>query len=380
MELQVVGGGLAGLIAAVEAAERGARVRLFEAHAELGGRARTSAAPHIAHDGPHVLYGDGPTWAWLERRQLVGGTSGVPARALSRFWFRRSGKLRRVPPRGLLQVLAARTPAPVERSFAAWAGDRWGDRRAAEAAAASGVATYHHDPGSLSARFVQERLQRAFGLPAKAVYVHGGWPVLVERLATAARERGVQIETGRRVATLPPGGPVVLAVPLASARLLLGDDGLRQPTGATALVDVGVRASRRDAFVVSDIDAGGWLERFSLPDPSLAPAGESLVQAQVPFGPDDRREVALGRVEALLDAGVPGWRARLTWRRDGLARGRTGAVDLPGRTWRDRPSVERGGDVFLAGDEVAAPGMLSEVSCTSAVAAVDAALSRARLP
>ena len=57
----------------------------------------------------------------------------------------------------------------------------------------------------------------------------------------------------------------------------------------------------------------------------------------------------------------------------------SGAVDLPGRTWRDRPGVERGGDVFLAGDEVAAPGMLSEVSCTSAVAAVDAALSRARL-
>ncbi|SDS28795.1 Phytoene dehydrogenase-related protein [Friedmanniella luteola] len=380
MELQVVGGGLAGLIAAVEAAERGARVRLVEAHTELGGRARASSPPHVAHEGPHVLYRDGPTWAWLTRRQLVGGTSGVPVRALNRFWFRRAGRLRRVPPRGLLQVLAARGPAPVERSFAAWAGDRWGPARAAEAAAASGVATYHHDPGSLSARFVQERLQRAFGFPAQAVYVHGGWPVLVERLAAAARQRGVQIETGRRVTVLPRGGPVVLAVPLASARLLLGDDGLRQPSGATALVDVGVGASRGDAFVVSDIDTGGWLERFSLPDPSLVPPGESLVQAQVPFGPDDRREVALGRVETLLDAGVPGWRRRLTWRRDALARGRTGAVDLPGRTWRDRPAVDRGGDVFLAGDEVAAPGMLSEVSCTSAVAAVDAALSRARLP
>lgn len=378
MELQVVGGGLAGLIAAVEAAERGARVRLTEAHVELGGRARTSGPPHLAHEGPHVLYRDGPTWAWLARRQLVGGTGGVPVRALSQFFFRRSGRLHRVPPRGLLQVLAARTPAPVTLSFADWAGGRWGPRRAAEAAAASGVATYHHDPGALSARFVQERLQRAFGLPAQATYVHGGWPVLVDRLARAARDRGVQIETGRRVTELPGSGPVVLAVPLASARILLRDDSLRQPTGATALVDVAVRPSRRDAFVVSDIDTGGWLERFSLPDPSLAPPGQSLVQAQVPFGPDDRRDVALRRVEALLDAGLPGWRDRLTWRRDALARGRTGAVDMPGRTWRDRPAIDRGSDVFLAGDEVAAPGMLSEVSCTSAVAAVDAALSRVR--
>jgi hypothetical protein len=172
---------------------------------------------------------------------------------------------------------------------------------------------------------------------------------------------------------------VVLAVPLASARRILGDDDLHQPGGATALVDVAVRADRRDAFVVSDLDAGGWLERFTVPDPSLAPAGESLVQAQVPFGPDDSREVALGRVEGLLDLGLPDWRDRLTWRRDALARGRTGAVDPPGRTWRDRPAVDRGGGVFLAGDEVAAPGLLSEVSFGSAVAAVDAALAGSRV-
>lgn len=379
MQLQVVGGGLAGLVAAIEAAERGVDVRLSEAHEQLGGRARTSTAPHVAHEGPHVLYSDGPTWPWLMRRGLVGGTSGVPLRAMSRFFFLRSGALRRVPPRGLVRVLTAREPAPVEQSFAAWAGRRWGTDSARAAAAASGVVTYHHDPGSLSARFVQERLQRAFGLPPRATYVHGGWPVLVERLAAAARQRGVVIETGHRVTELPTGGPVVLAVPLASARLLLGDDTLRQPSGASALVDVAVRADRRDAFVVSDLDTGGWLERFSLPDPSLAPAGESLVQAQVPFGPDDSREVAIGRVETLLDAGVPGWRGRQTWRRDALARGRTGAVDLPGRTWRDRPQVDRGDGVFLAGDEVAAPGLLSEVSFSSALAAVEAALAGSRV-
>jgi hypothetical protein len=53
---------------------------------------------------------------------------------------------------------------------------------------------------------------------------------------------------------------------------------------------------------------------------------------------------------------------------------RTGALDLPGRTWHDRPAVERGDGVFLAGDMVAAPGLLSEVSFHSAITAARGAL------
>lgn len=44
----------------------------------------------------------------------------------------------------------------------------------------------------------------------------------------------------------------------------------------------------------------------------------------------------------------------------------TGAVDLPGTTWRDRPAIDRGNGIFLAGDQVAAPGLLSEVAFASA--------------
>ncbi|NEC49490.1 FAD-dependent oxidoreductase, partial [Actinospica acidiphila] len=64
------------------------------------------------------------------------------------------------------------------------------------------------------------------------------------------------------------------------------------------------------------------------------------------------------------------------WRREALADGRTGAVDPPGATWRDRPAVDRGDGVYLAGDRVAAPGVLSEVSFTSALPAVSLALGR----
>jgi hypothetical protein len=49
--------------------------------------------------------------------------------------------------------------------------------------------------------------------------------------------------------------------------------------------------------------------------------------------------------------------------------GRSGALDLPGTTWRDRPAIDRGDGVFLCGDQVAATGCLSEVSWASAIEA-----------
>jgi hypothetical protein len=50
---------------------------------------------------------------------------------------------------------------------------------------------------------------------------------------------------------------------------------------------------------------------------------------------------------------------------------------MPGKTWHDRPAVDRGDGVFLAGDMVAAPGLLAEVSLTSAVEAGRLALAAA---
>ncbi len=70
-EITIVGGGLAGLVAANACAEAGARVTLHEAHQDLGGRARTSAHPYVAHEGPHVFYSDGPHWPWLRERRLL---------------------------------------------------------------------------------------------------------------------------------------------------------------------------------------------------------------------------------------------------------------------------------------------------------------------
>jgi hypothetical protein len=171
-----------------------------------------------------------------------------------------------------------------------------------------------------------------------------------------------------------PDPPVIVATELAQARELLADDSLTWPSGHTVCMDLGLRHRRGDPFVVSDLDEAGWIERFSAPDPSLAPDGEELVQAQIPIRPGESSDSAGLRLERLLDTCLPDWRPRETWRRRQVMEGRTGALDRPGLSWRDRPAVDRGRGVYLAGDMVAAPGLLSEVSVASALEASRLAL------
>ncbi|MEU7870113.1 FAD-dependent oxidoreductase [Dactylosporangium sp. NPDC049140] len=372
--ITIVGGGVAGLTAAIACAERGLAVTLHEAHRRLGGRARSTPGPYVANDGTHVLYSDGEPFRWLAERRLVQPFSRPTPGELARFRFRRDGRIRALPPLALLRMVAhRRLTAPADEPFGEWAGRRFGPEATRAAAGVVGVITYTADPGRLSAAFVWERLLRAAapGWPAVR-YVHGGWSAMVERMAAHARRLGAVIATGERVDALPDG-PVIVATGLDSARALLGDESLRWPSGRAALIDLGLRTDRRDPFLVSDLDEGGFVERYSAPDPSLAPPGHALVQLELPARPDEAVPAATARAEALADLALPGWRDRVTWRRDAFANGRTGAVDGPGTTWRDRPAIDRGEGVWLIGDSVAAPGMLAEVALNSARSAARAA-------
>ncbi|HET9162347.1 MAG TPA: FAD-dependent oxidoreductase [Solirubrobacterales bacterium] len=371
----IVGGGLAGLTAAIACAEGGRKVRLLEAHEELGGRARSKSGPYKANLGPHVIYRDGPFWAWLAERGLLPDYAGPP---LSGIRFRWRGKVRRTPPLGTIPaVLRLRgREAPVDVDFRSWATAHSDARTAEMLSAAAGVYTFHHDPGELSAAFVWRHSVRVLlSPPPTARYLIGGWSALVSSLAGRVRQLGVQIETGQRVDALPDEGPTILATELPQARELLGDESLAWPAGDTVCIDLGLRHRRGDPFIVSDLDEAGWIERFSAPDPSLAPQGEELVQAQLPVRPGESNEATALRLDRLLDAALPDWRGRETWRRRQAMAARTGPLDYPGSSWRDRPAVDRGDGVYLAGDMVAAPGLLSEVSWASAVEASRLALS-----
>jgi phytoene dehydrogenase-like protein len=315
-------------------------------------------------------------WRWLKERGLLPPVSGVPLTGLR---LRFGGELHRTPPLALIPaVLRLRgRRAPVEESFRAWAAQHSDERTAELLSAAAGVFSFHHDPGSLSAAFVWERTVRTLLSPPPAArYVRGGWGRLVDALHARAVEAGVEVRLGERVTSLD-GGVVIVAVEPPDARAVVADDSLRVPSGHTVCVDVAFRHRRGDPFIVSDLDECGWVERYTAADPTLAPAAEELVQAQMPVRPGERPEDTEARLNALLEAALPDLAARTTWRRRLVMEGRTGALDLPGTTWRDRPAIDRGDGVLIAGDWTAAPGLLSEVAWASAVEASRRALELA---
>jgi phytoene dehydrogenase-like protein len=357
----IVGAGLTGLTAAIEAVERGWRVTVAEANSRPGGRARSLAAPFRANVGPHAIYVDGSWWAWLERRGLTPPIVAAPRDASL---VRAEGRLGPWPAELSEAIAALPAEAPTAETFRAWL-LRHVDATTAEAIV--GVAfifTFDHDPGRLSAAFAHQRLRRA--LAGGARYVAGGWSTLVDLLAERATSLGARIRTQTRVPAVP-AGPTILATSLATARQLTGDRSLDWPSARVATVDLGLRADRSpDWFRLTDLDDRIYAARYSLADPTLAPPGHELIQISAACAPGERRTDAERRVGRLLDRSWPGWRAAVRWHRGAIRTHCTGAIDLPGTTWHDRPAVGRGNALAVASDQSAAPGLLAEVAINAA--------------
>lgn len=354
-------------------------MRLFEARRRLGGRARGAGGDYQANLGPHALYSCTDLWGWLRARGLHVPSRRVPVRRVPTVRFRWKGELRRLPPMSSLQGLRRMTRAvPVDRDLRSWAIETAGEDGARLINGLAGPLVFDHDAGRLSAASVMEKARNILLQPVSpARYLEGGWNVLVDRVAAHARTAGAVIETSQTITSVDDvaAGPVVVALDPAGARKLLGNGNLRPESPRVALLDVGLEHRRGDPYIVFDLDDAAFVDRFTAVVPSLAPPGRELVQASVGLRPDERLESGVARLEAVLDQAFQGWRDRLTWYKRGLVTEATGAVDLPGTTWQDRTPIAYTDGIWLAGDWVAAPGHLAEVSCTSAIEAARGALA-----
>jgi phytoene dehydrogenase-like protein len=242
-KISVIGGGVAGLTAAITCAERGQTVELFEAHQDLGGRALSTTGPYKANLGPHAIYKGGTLWNWLTERDLM---PPLTRPRLTGYRFHYEGAIHRAPPLSLIPPglrLRGRM-APVDQDFRSWVTDHSDARTADLLSSLAGVYTFHHDPGQLSAAFVWERSQRLLlSSSPPARFIVGGWTSLVGALEHRARSLGVAIFGGERVDTLP-GGLVIVALELTDASRLLEDDRLRWLSGHTVCLDLGLRDQR----------------------------------------------------------------------------------------------------------------------------------------
>lgn len=358
-KITIIGGGIAGLVAAISVAEQGGSAVLYEASPKLGGRARTEDGPYRPNLGPHALY-HGAFSDWLMAEGLCPEIE--PPRK-SAFKLARTNRLRMLPLALLPMLRSLKREAPIDLDYRSWAHQQMSRRGAEAAIGFASLPTFHGDPGSLSAAFVHERIQRSFANPSVS-YPKGGFGAIIDSLAFHARTLGVRIEIGEKLASLPDGA-VIVATDFRAARRLLDDPTIDWPAPRTAMFDIVVETNKKDRTAVLDVDLGVYISDYSAYDSTLAPVGQHLYQCCAGLREGEELASGLARIRSVLDLSIPDWRSRCQWKRQGLSEG-AGAADPPGTSWRDRPAISRGDDRWLVGDRVAAPGILCEVAFNSA--------------
>lgn len=405
----VVGGGLAGLVAAVTASRAGGRVTLLDAH-PLGGRARADDRNgYLFNRGPRALYLGGAARPVLDSLGVDTTAGGPPAASGAK--ARREGRLHTLPqgPGSLLRtsllgpaekVRFARLLVGLPRIDAhSLAGTRFGDFLAEQRLSPTAtdlvrmvarVATYAGDLDDVDAEAVVANVQLA--LAQGVLYLDGGFQSLVDQLQRAAVDAGVDIRTvaARSVApataTSQPvveteGGPisaptVVLAVgtPAAAAGLLGAPvDGAARlsPPVTAACLELGLRRPPACRLMFG-VGEPLYLSTHC-PPAGLAPPGHAVVHV-----------MRNHRAGEELDA-----RSQRDWLRAAAGQAGVGGEDvveerflaemvvtggLPtaaGGGFGGRPTVAAGNrpGVLLAGDWVGPVGLLTDAAAASGEAA-----------
>lgn len=403
----VIGGGPAGLAAAVALASEGASVTVLEADRELGGRARHwEGDGYRINLGPHALY---PQAERLLNGLGVEVTGRTPSHDLT---FELDGRTHPIPsgPLSLLSSgafslaekmrlarLFASIGKPPPASLATQTVAEWldglgltgGARRFAEAAVR--IATYANAPERLSAAVAVRQLGSA-----QVRYVDGGWGGIVDALARRAEGLGVTIRTRAKVRSVEPGAVQLEGEALACDAVVLAVGPKRAVSLLGAHAPARLRAFAEEAAPVRASHLDVALRALPRARPSLvlgadrplyasvhssyaevAPEGGAVIHLGRYLAPDERVDPAAARreLEALLEQIQPGWRGHLVHARfapaslvmHALPEARSGGV-------AGRPAALVTPGVAVAGDWVGDTGLLLEASLASALAAAHAVM------
>jgi phytoene dehydrogenase-like protein len=416
----VVGGGLAGLIAANFAAKAGADVKLYEKARALGGRAATTEKHGIQFNlGPHALYRSGQAFNILRELGVevtggipkVGGTIAVnggrkhtlPGTPLSLLTTSLFGVAAKIEAASLLNSL----PKIDAAKFNHLTVREWLDTKIRSAElrnfmqAFFRLGTYVNDPERQSAGLALAQFQMA--LKESVLYPDGGWQVLVNGLRAKAeqaganiiaeaRVAGVQIQAGRAAGVRLADGSeraadaVIIATSPAEAAELVESKSLSEiaakaiPVKAACLDIALEQLPQPETTFALGIDCPLYLSVHSAAA-RLAPEGKAVIHLLKYLGseaPDDPKTVE-HELEELLDLVQPGWQPLLIERRfmssltvvNALATAEQGSL-----TGRFGPAVSGIEGLFVAGDWVGAEGWLADASAASGKRAAELAINQ----
>ena len=377
----VVGGGIAGLSAAIALAQKKHRVCIYERSSMLGGRAITQLREGFAMNfGPHALYLD----ATADRtfRQWGIRFSGTRPNFSNLAYFVRNGQrlpfLETLAKEGISKLIMS---TDVDRSrgcFDDWLLENCLSEHAAQLMRSMvRLTTYCAEPKCIAADAAIRQMQLAFSKPV--LYLNGGWGTLVSGLMEKAVSLGIQLETTASVKQIE-GCTVTLAdgrcVSGAGIIIAVSRDAIGQLTTSRlpasrsarmAVLDLGLRRTPETSpWFALGADSPFYFSVHST-WASLAPPGAALVHVAKYLHSQD--SATRDELEQFADSVIPGWRAESQIARflpNMVANG--GIPTLAGRPDVDALKMER---VAICGDWVGPEAMLADASVGSALRAAE---------
>jgi phytoene dehydrogenase-like protein len=416
----VVGGGIAGLVAAAFASKGGASVLLLEASPGFGGRARTRiVSGYHFNQGAHALYRGGFLDSALQDLG-VDVTGNLPALAAG--FFVNDNKLHQAPfsAAGLASTtllsdaekseMAVLFRRLLDRSTGTPPGTSLNDALAALSqssrvrtvlAAMVRLTSLVHAPEAAEGLAVLDQLSA--GLTRHARYLDGGWGTMIDGLRSACVELGACLRSSSRVASVEHGPPlratladgtaltaraIILAVPPAQATVLHpvleNFNGTPDVVPArVACLDIGLASlPRSNVLFALGVDRPLYFSVHSAAA-RLAPEGAALVHAMRYLEPGEKpdRSRLITELEEFIDLTQPGWRDYERARQFLPAMPVMSSIPLAangGLEGRPGVVVQNAEGLFICGDWVGSLGMLADAAAASGRSAGEAAAVFAR--
>ena len=417
VDVAIVGGGLAGLTAAVYLARAGLSVTVFEKARQPGGRARSRQRHGFTfNQGPHALYIGGAAKRILDELDIP--YTGLEPKTDCSLTVRDNQlfplptapmTLLKTPLLGwadkvrfgrLISAIVRTDPQRVmDVSLQDWVNGQTRRQAVQQFALLLGrLSTYTNAPDLLSAGIVLQQIQMS--LKETVLYLDGGWQTLVDGLQQAVEAAGGRVTVGERVTQvidheikpelhladgrIIAANRVILAVdPQTAAALVPHNQSLAQwaesaiPARA-AVLDVALsKLPQPDNLIAISLDQPLYYSVHS-DAAKLGPPDGALIHL-VKYLPPTPTDAPTDKAEllALLDLVQPGWRKFLIDQRflpdmtviTRIATAQEGG--LPGRPGTVLPESHH---LYLAGDWVGEEGWLADASLASAKNAVETIL------